>query len=109
MVSSSSSAVDQTLRKYGRGLAQQRKSLGLTQLVLAGKAGVSKRTVERLEAGYSIQLSGFIRILDCLELLPLFKATLSSPEKQPLQKFSTARVEKHSPLIGKSRSWGIDG
>lgn len=39
------------LRELGRRLAQVRLGKNLTQAQLAAKAGVSKRTVERLEVG----------------------------------------------------------
>ena len=39
------------LTELGRRLAQHRIDLNMTQAELAGKAGVGKRTLERLEAG----------------------------------------------------------
>ena len=45
------------LAELGLRLAQRRIQLGQTQDELATEAGVSKRTVERLEAGESTQLS----------------------------------------------------
>ena len=42
---------DEALRESGRRLAQIRLSRNLTQAELAQRAGVSKRTLERLEMG----------------------------------------------------------
>ena len=57
------------LAELGRRLAQRRLELALTQADLAEQAGISKRTVERVEAGATTQLSTLIRILRVLELL----------------------------------------
>jgi transcriptional regulator with XRE-family HTH domain len=56
------------LAELGGRLAQRRLGLQLSQEMLAEKAGVSKRTVERIEAGATTQLSTLIRILRVLEL-----------------------------------------
>lgn len=67
----------------GEGLLRARIHSGLTQAQLADQAGVSKRTVERLEAGRSVQSSGFFHILAVLNLLsildPLTAETAPSP------------------------------
>ncbi|NTW69857.1 MAG: helix-turn-helix domain-containing protein, partial [Chlorobiaceae bacterium] len=51
------------LGELGKRLAQRRLELQLTQEMLAEQAGVSKRTVERVEAGATAQMSTMIRIL----------------------------------------------
>jgi len=56
------------LAKLGRGLAERRVRMGLTQAELAKQAGIGKRTVERIEAGNSCQTSALIRILRILAL-----------------------------------------
>jgi transcriptional regulator with XRE-family HTH domain len=57
------------LAELGGRLAQRRLELQLTQEMLAEQAGVSKRTVERVEAGATTQISSMIRILRVLGLL----------------------------------------
>lgn len=57
------------LKLIGDRISRQRLESNLTQAELATMAGVSKRTVERLEAGESTQLSNFLRILRALGLL----------------------------------------
>jgi transcriptional regulator with XRE-family HTH domain len=54
------------LAELGGRLAQRRLELQLTQEILAEQAGVSKRTVERIEAGDTTQISTMIRILRVL-------------------------------------------
>ena len=50
------------LQELGQRVARSRLNRNLTQARLADEAGVSKRTVERIEAGYSTQLSNLIRV-----------------------------------------------
>ncbi len=60
---------DTILGELGKRLAQRRLARGLTQANLARQAGVSKRTVERMEAGASVQTLSLVRILRVLDLL----------------------------------------
>jgi transcriptional regulator with XRE-family HTH domain len=57
------------LSELGARLAQARLDLNMTQEELAEEAAVSKRTVERLETGQSVQLSNLIRVFDALGLV----------------------------------------
>ena len=61
---------DAVLEELGRRLGQRRIALRLTQAKLAVEAGVSKRTVERIEAGAATQTINLIRIMRVLDLLP---------------------------------------
>jgi len=69
------------LFEMGERIAKYRIDLNMTQDMLAVKAGVSKRTVERIESGQSTQLSNFIRILRGLELFSRLEILL--PELKP--------------------------
>lgn len=60
---------DAILAELGRRLAQRRIDARLTQADLAHEAGVSKRTVERIEAGSSAQMASLIRIFRVLDLM----------------------------------------
>lgn len=57
------------LEALGERLARRRLDLQLTQAAAADQAGVSKRTLERMEAGASVQLSSLIRLLRVLDLM----------------------------------------
>jgi transcriptional regulator with XRE-family HTH domain len=61
---------ERVLAELGERITEHRLNLQLTQAQLAEQAGVSKRTLERVEAGASAQLAGVIRILRVLKLLP---------------------------------------
>lgn len=56
------------LQELGVRLAQRRVDAGLTQEALAAEAGVSKRTVERVEGGHTAELGTLIRLLRALDL-----------------------------------------
>lgn len=70
------------LTELGARMAQVRLSQNLTQAALATEAGVSKRTIERLESGaVGTQLSGFVRVCRALGLLD--RLGLLVPETTP--------------------------
>ncbi len=58
-----------TLALLGQRIAQHRLQQNRTQAALALEAGVSKRTIERLENGESVQLTNLVRTLRVLDLL----------------------------------------
>lgn len=61
------SLTDETvLNEIGQRLTKRRIELGHTQADLAHQAGISKRTVERIEAGKPTQTTNFIRVLRVL-------------------------------------------
>jgi transcriptional regulator with XRE-family HTH domain len=73
------------LNLIGDRISRHRLDRNLTQAELASAAGVSKRTVERLEAGESTQLSNFLRILRALDLLDGIDQLVSEPPPSPLE------------------------
>ncbi|MGB7932709.1 MAG: helix-turn-helix transcriptional regulator [Gammaproteobacteria bacterium] len=60
-------ADDAILAEIGARIARRRLDLQLTQAAVAEQAGIAKRTLERLEAGHSMQMSNLIRILRVLD------------------------------------------
>ena len=73
------------LQELGARLTRARIEHNLTQAALAEQAGVSKRTVERLESGeVATQLSGFLRVCRALGLLERFEALLPEPAPSPM-------------------------
>jgi transcriptional regulator with XRE-family HTH domain len=70
------------LEELGGRLAAARMERHLTQSALAVQAGISKRTIERLESGeVATQLSGFLRVCRALGLLERLEIFL--PESVP--------------------------
>ncbi len=72
------------LAELGSRLASARLERNLTQSDLAVEAGVSKRTVERAEAGGATQLSNLIRLFRALGLVERFDILLPAPVPSPL-------------------------
>jgi transcriptional regulator with XRE-family HTH domain len=107
-------ATDQAvLQELGGRLARIRLDNNLTQAQVAKQAGVSKRTVERLESGsVATQLSGFIRVCRALDVLERFNALVQEPPPSPLEQVKRqgrlrqrASARKAKPLPKKWR-WG---
>ena len=74
------------LQEIGARLARTRLERNLTQAHLAEIAGISKRTLERLESGAaSTQLTTFIRVCRALGLLQRFEAFLTKPIASPVE------------------------
>ncbi len=60
---------DAVLAVIGERMARRRLTRQMTQAELAEEAGVSKRTIDRIEAGASAQTVNLIRVLRVLDLL----------------------------------------
>ena len=72
------------LGELGRRLARCRLNAGFTQAALAYEAGISKRTLERIEAGESVQLANFLRLLRVLGLVENLEALAPPDEPGPM-------------------------
>jgi transcriptional regulator with XRE-family HTH domain len=73
------------LTEIGLRLARRRIKLGLTQANLAEQAGIGKRTLERLEAGESVQLANFLQVLRGLHLLDGLESLLPESGPRPME------------------------
>ncbi|MGH9075803.1 MAG: helix-turn-helix domain-containing protein [Acidimicrobiales bacterium] len=73
------------LGELGDRLARTRLEHNITQQGLATEAGVSKSTVERLEAGGETKLSSFIRVLRVLGLLDQLDRLVPEPLPSPIE------------------------
>ncbi len=110
-----STYTETTLTEIGERLLKQRLGANLTQAALAKKAGVSKRTIERIESGSSIQLSTLIQVLHVFNLLEALvvalQDTMDLKTKTPLLKEKTPRSSNSGQTpqqMNKSRSWGFE-
>lgn len=81
-----------SLALLGRQLAALRVARNLTQAELAEQAGVSKRTVERLEAGgTATQLSTFLRVCAVLGLESRLAQLIPEPVESPVAQLRQQR------------------
>ena len=79
------------LREVGSRLAGARLARNLTQAVLAEEAGVSKRTVERLESGeVAARLSGLVRVCRALGIVDRLDALVPAPTASPVEQLKLA-------------------
>lgn len=77
---------DAVLTELGKRLARTRLERNWTQAYVAQEAGVSKRTLERLEMGaVATQLSVLIRVCRVLHLLDRFDSLIPEPVLSPIQ------------------------
>jgi transcriptional regulator with XRE-family HTH domain len=89
------------LREIGERLERRRIDTGLTQSQLAEQAGISKRTVERIEAGHSTDFVLLLRLLRVLKLTELLEQLLPNEPQSPLALLkSRGRARKR---VGHSR------
>ncbi|MBS1678159.1 MAG: helix-turn-helix transcriptional regulator [Actinobacteria bacterium] len=82
----SNSPDDAVLRELGERLARTRLERNLSQERLAEEAGVSKRTVERLEAGESVKSNSLIRVLRGLGQLEALERLVPEPLPSPVER-----------------------
>ncbi len=76
---------DAVLRELGERIASVRLDLNLTQAEVAREAGISKRSVERLESGQvATQLSSFLSVCRTLGMIERFDALLPVRTVSPI-------------------------
>lgn len=73
------------LAELGERLSRTRLNADRSQAEVAKEAGVSKRTLERIEAGESTQTVSLIRVLRALGLGDRLDALAPEPVPSPLQ------------------------
>jgi putative transcriptional regulator len=74
------------LEEIGRRLARTRLERNLSQEQLALEAGVSKATIERLEAGEPVRSTSLIRALRALGRLEALDQLLPEPLPSPVER-----------------------
>jgi transcriptional regulator with XRE-family HTH domain len=99
-----------TLRELGERAQQYRVSINLSQSELAKKAGVSQRTVERLEAGNSVQLDKLVRILRALGLSANLDQLIPEAAVRPIQLAGSKKEVRHRSykrrnMASKKQGW----
>ena len=103
---------DAVLAELGARIAGRRIELQLTQAAVAEQAGISKRTLERIEAGLTSQLATLVRVLRVLDAASGLDSVIPESETRPMdllkqknkvrQRASGRRAAK---AIGKPWRW----
>ncbi len=110
-----SNSDDATLKELGKRIVQYRLNKNWTQEVLATEAGVSKKSVHRVEHGHIIRTLNLIRILRALRLLDNLEMLIPEPAISPIQltemqgkkrKRASSKPDKSSPQT--PWLWGDD-
>lgn len=109
---SSVSAVQAELARLGQRMAGLRLAANITQAELATEAGVSARSIKRLEAGENTSLDTLVRVLNALQLDGRLLQALPDPQVRPVERVrlqgrerqrARGRAGKPSPV---QWSWG---
>lgn len=102
------------LKQLGDRLRQYRLNRNMTQAALAKEAGMSERTINRVEHGHSTQLSNLIRLLRNLGLLENLDALVPEISMSPLEEIKRrGKKRRRASSSGKEKhpttwSWGED-
>lgn len=104
---------DAILAEIGKRIMRRRLDLQLTQANVAEQAGVAKRTLERIEAGASAQMSSMIRIFRVLDLLPGLDRTIPAATLRPLDLLKRKgkvrqRASKSRMIVQPDEPWSWD-
>lgn len=107
-------ADDAILAEIGERVARCRLDLQLTQADVAEQAGVAKRTVERIEAGASAQMSSIIRILRVLDGLPGLDRMVPEAGPRPMNLLKQKgkvrqRASRRHRSVRSNKPWSWDG
>jgi transcriptional regulator with XRE-family HTH domain len=92
------------LKELGARLERRRIEANLTQAQLAEEAGVSKRTLERIEAGVSTDFAMLIRVLRALELIEGLESLVPDLPQSPIALLKHKGRERQR--VGRPRKGG---
>jgi len=85
---------DQIEAALCKRLESVRLSRNITQAQLAEEAGVSLRTIGRLEKGQGISFDTFIRVLRALRIQQSLEALLPDPTVRPIERVGISAKER---------------
>lgn len=78
--------VEQSIQFLGSQLEQLRLSKNLSQAAVASNAGVSLRTITRMESGKTVSLDTFIRVLKVLEIADRLAMLFPEQSVRPIER-----------------------
>mgnify|MGYP001172900966 CR=1 FL=1 len=93
-----------------------RLSRNMTQAQLAAEAGVSTRTISRMEHGEGVSLDTFIRVLMALDVQQNLIALLPDPSVRPMERIALGGRERQRARPSRKSdnptgfwTWGNEG
>jgi transcriptional regulator with XRE-family HTH domain len=96
------------LEELGHRLARRRIARELTQEDLANEAGISKRTLERLEAGQPSQFLTVVRVLRALNMLDLLEVAIPEATTRPMELLKMKGKERQRVFSKKKKQLADD-
>ena len=106
---------DQIEAALCKRLESIRLSRNMTQAKLAEEAGVSPRTIGRLEKGQGVSMDTFIRVMKALRIQQNLEALLPDPAVRPIERIGRSTKERQRARPAKTIdetptwSWGDGG
>jgi transcriptional regulator with XRE-family HTH domain len=97
---------EQTEAEVCRRLESVRLMKNISQQDLAKKAGVSRRTISRLENGKGVSFNTLIRVMRALGLTSHLDALVPSVEIRPIERVKQKRERKKASSPRKNASAG---
>ena len=95
-------SVEAQLKDLGHRIERYRLNRNITQAQLAREAGVSKRTVIRVEQGHSVQMANFLRIIAVLGLAEQLELMIPEPLISPIQQLALQGKQRQRASSPKS-------
>lgn len=89
-------------RDIGDKIEQLRLSRNITQTELARNAGISERTLRRLESGDGATLDSFVRVLSALKLSQNLDLLVPDPRVRPIERVRTGGTERQRSRSAKT-------
>ena len=96
---------DAVLAEIGARISSRRIDMQLTQAAVAEQAGIGKRTLERVEAGQTSQLSTLVRVLRVLDAMSGLDSLIPESGPRPmdmLRRKGVVRQRASAKRAGKS-------
>jgi transcriptional regulator with XRE-family HTH domain len=100
---------DLILSEIGERIARVRLSRNLSQVQVSRESGVSRDTVQRLEAGDSIGLAALVRVLRVLGLLSGLDAAIPESIASPIEQLDRGGSQRRRASSARSANkwrWG---
>lgn len=84
------------LLEIGKRISLTRLNANITQKDLAKEAGISHRTLTRIEVGESVQFISIIRVLRALNMLDNLNLLVPETAESPLQKLKLKKQRQRA-------------
>ena len=103
------SSNEEFLREFGKRIRETRIGLDMTQNEVAKKAGVTAKTISRIENGEDLAVSTMLNVLRALGLVQNIDALIPEPTARPSMLMANEkerlRVRKKAGQNDSSRQW----